>query len=493
MSSVYRPSRPINVEEVSKWDIEADVVVVGFGAAGSCAAIEARNVGAKTVIFEVAAGGGGSAALSGGELYLGGSGGTPVQRAAGFEDTTEDFYEYLVMSWGPAADLQKERLYADTAGKHFYWLLSQEVPFKNTYLTGKLLEPTTDDTLVYSGSEAAWPFVQRAKPCPRGHAVQMEGWGAGKKLMECLTHKAESLGAEVHYSSRALTLITDGRASVVGLVVRVDSEVRFVRTKSAVILTAGGFICNKKMVRQYAPKALVCKGQTTGGYDDGSGIRMGIGVGAATTQMEQFFCTMPYFPPDSLVKGIFVNELGNRFINEDAYHGRVTQYILRQPNGRAWLLLDNNIFERPITNLDVEIHSVGETWSEVEQELELPTGALTHTVEQFNRFAQEGLDPLYHKDSAWLKPLDEPPFAALSYCTADYPASAFTLGGLSTLPTGQVLDSDGEIINGLYAAGRTACGLPCWGDSYSSGLSLGDSTFFGRQAGMHAGSINRQL
>ncbi len=82
--------------------------------------------------------------------------------------------------------------------------------------------------------------------------------------------------------------------------------------------------------------------------------------------------------------------------------------------------------------------------------------------------------------------IGEPPFAALSYAEADYPASMFTLGGLATLPDGRVLDADGTAIPGLYAAGRTACGIPRWGDGYSSGMSLGDSTFFGRQAGRHA-------
>jgi 3-oxo-5alpha-steroid 4-dehydrogenase len=66
------------------------------------------------------------------------------------------------------------------------------------------------------------------------------------------------------------------------------------------------------------------------------------------------------------------------------------------------------------------------------------------------------------------------------------PGHAFTLGGLATLPTGEVLDADGDIIPGLYAAGRTACGLPRWGEGYSSGMSLGDASFFGRMAGLHA-------
>lgn len=480
----YTPSHPIHARDVPRWDIETDVAVVGFGAAGSCAAIEAAAAGAKVQLFEVAAGFGGSAALSGGDIYLGG--GTSAQRAAGFEDSVEDLYQYLLMAGGPGADTARVRLYADNALAHYEWLQAQGVPFKGTYVPGKWLEPVTDDTLIWCGSEAAWPFSERARPAPRGHAPQQDGWGAGKLLMECLAKRVEALGVTVHYSSRALCLITDDGGRVAGLVVRIDGEPRFVRASGGVILCAGGFVCNEAMLQRYAPAALVCRTQTTGGNDDGSGIRMGMAVGADAIHMEQFFCTMPFFPPESLVKGIFVNQLGNRFINEDVYHGRATHYILRQPGARAWLLVDNAIFERPITNPNIEIAAVGETWEEVEQELGMPAGALVHTVEQFNRYAAKGEDPYFHKHANWLRPLTEGPFAALSYCASDFPASYFTLGGLHTLPTGQVLNVDGEVIPGLYAAGRTACGLPRWGEGYSSGMSLGDSTFFGRQAGRHA-------
>jgi 3-oxo-5alpha-steroid 4-dehydrogenase len=240
------------------------------------------------------------------------------------------------------------------------------------------------------------------------------------------------------------------------------------------------------MVARFAPGALACSEVVSGGNDDGSGIRMGMSVGGATIHMDQFFATIPFFPPESLVKGIFVNARGERFINEDAYHGRVGHYVLRQPEGKAWLLVDNEIFGRPVIQPDLKVAAVGETWEEVEQELGLPTGSLVHTVTEFNRHAAEGQDPLLHKAANWLRPLTEAPFAALSYCSEDMKAHAFTMGGLHTLPSGEVLDADGQPIAGLYAAGRSACGLPRWGEGYSSGMSLGDSTFFGRQAGLAA-------
>ena len=490
MTDAYSPGKAINVDAVSRWDIETDIAVIGFGAAGSCAAIEACAAGAGVDIFEVAADAGGSAWWSGGEVYLGGHGGTRIQRDNGFSDETEDFRRYLMLAGGPAADKAKVNTYAEGSVEHFDWLWDQGVPFKGTYLPGKWIEPTTDDTLLWSGNEKAWPFSAQAKPAPRGHTVQYPGWGGGRLLMEKLSQRALALGATAHYNARTLCLVKDHEGAVIGIVVRIDGGNRFVRARQGVILCAGGFIANRDMVGRYAPSAMICEQLVTGGHDDGSGIRMGISVGAATLNMHEFFATMPFFPPESLVRGIFINERGHRFINEDTYHGRVAHYVLRQPNGKAWLLVDNDSFARPVIQEDIHIAAVGETIAEVEQELGLVEGALADTVDTFNRHAQAGEDPYFHKDTEWLKPLTTPPFAAISYSHGDIDGHAFTLGGLATRPTGEVLNSDDNPIPGLYAAGRTACGLPRWGEGYSSGLSIGDSTFFGRQAGRHASARN---
>ncbi len=488
----YSPSRPCRLADVPHWDGELDVLVVGFGIAGACAAYEASCAGAATAIFEVAASYGGSSALSGGEIYLGGSGGTDVQRANGFEDSTEDFYTYLMLAGGPNANAARVRLYAENALAHYGWLKARGIPFKGTYVAEKVVEPLTDDTLVWSGSEAAWPFSAQARPAPRGHVAQMTGMGAGKVIMDALAAQIATRSIAVHYNARVLTLIADAGNHVHGLVVRIDGVLRFYKARKGVILCAGGFICNTEMIRRYAPDAeRVTNIPVSAGNDDGSAIRMGIAVGAAAIHMDQYMATKPFFPPECLVKGIFVNERGQRFINEDAYHGRVTKYIMNQPHGNAWLLVDNAIFARPLLFPGVEIAAVAETWEELESELGLPAGELVHTVEQYNRHAVQGEDPLLHKATKWLKPLVEAPFAALSYGETAYPPAGFTLGGLATLPTGQVLDSDGQPIAGLYAAGRTTSGLPCWGEGYSSGLSLGDASFFGRQAGLHAAARAR--
>ena len=120
--------RPFPASEVPAWDLDTDVAVIGFGAAGACAAIEAADAGARVMLFERNSGSGGASGLSGGEIYIGGGGGTDVQRAAGFEDATEDFATYLKMAGGPCADDAKCELYAAEALNHFAWLKGQGVP-----------------------------------------------------------------------------------------------------------------------------------------------------------------------------------------------------------------------------------------------------------------------------------------------------------------------------------------------------------------------------
>ena len=218
------PTRATPLHEIETWDIETDVAVVGFGGAGSCAAIEAAGGGAQVHLFEVSSAAGGSTALSGGEVYLGGSGGTPIQRKFGFEDSTTDMFNYLMMQHGPQADEAKVRAYVEGGTEHFNWLVEQDVPFKESFLDERVVEPFTDDGLIYSGNEKTWPEVTRCKPAPRAHVVQQPGMGAGAMLMERLQKAVEARGVTVHYEARALSLVTDEDGQVVGLVVRIDNR-----------------------------------------------------------------------------------------------------------------------------------------------------------------------------------------------------------------------------------------------------------------------------
>lgn len=480
----YSRSRPCRVSDVPQWDGETDVAVVGFGAAGACSAIEAARAGAKVTLIEATSGSGGTSALSGGEMYIGGNGGTPIQRSAGFSDDTEDLYRYLMMAGGPDADAAKVRAYAEGSLSHFEWLVAQGLVYKNSFIPQRIVEPFTDDCLIWSGSEEAWPFCESAKPCPRGHTPQWMGLGGGRYLMDVLAARVNDLDIAVRYDTRVVALIADEANRVQGVVLRHDGRDSFLRARKGVVLCAGGFIMNKALLRQHAPH-MERANMPIGTVDDGSGILLGQSVGAQAIHMNEAFVTLPWYPPEQLIKGIFINGRGQRFINEDCYHGRTAQHILQQPGNRFWLLLDHEIFAEPEFGqfAKIEIGAAGDSWEEIEKELGLPDGALVSTVEVYNRHAAAGHDPLFRKGAKWIKPLLKPPFVALD-CRIDHSVYfSFTLGGLDTLPTGEVLDASREAIAGLYAAGRTTCGLPRWGAGYSSGMSLADATFFGRQAG----------
>jgi succinate dehydrogenase/fumarate reductase flavoprotein subunit len=489
----YSPGRPCELALVPHWDFEADVIVVGFGSAGASAAIEASQAGAEVIVFEVASGAGGTSAMAGGDIYLGGGGGTPAQRANGFADETEDFFRYMCLAGGPDADVERVRLYADQALAHFDWLCKQGIRYRTTYLPGKRLAPGTGDCLIWSGSEDAWPFNLEARPAPRGHLPEVVGEMGGRQLVDTLARRALEAGAEAHFDARVLALVADAARRVHGVVVRIDGREQFARARRGVILCAGGFALNDRMLRSYAPGvARLARDGLSAGHDDGSGIEMGLSVGGAAIHMDELFTTLPLYPPESHVKGILVNEQGQRFINEDAYPGRVSSYCLRQIGNRIHLLVDHAIFEQPSALSRIRVAAVGETWEEVEGELGLVEGTLVHTVGVYNRHAARGEDPLFHKGPKWLQPLVEPPFAALACHIGEAFYPYFTLGGLSTRPTGEVLTPEGAPIEGLYAAGRTCCGLPRWGEGYSSGMSLGDCTFFGRLAGRAAAGAHRR-
>ena len=124
------------------WDDEADIVIVGLGAAGSCAAIEAREAGADVLVLERASGGGGLTASAAGHLYLGG--GTRVQKAVGVEDSVEAMFTYL-MAVTPKPDEAKIRLYCDESVSHFDWLVERGVPFNDSIHLEKNVVQMTDE------------------------------------------------------------------------------------------------------------------------------------------------------------------------------------------------------------------------------------------------------------------------------------------------------------------------------------------------------------
>ncbi|MDT4970479.1 MAG: 3-oxo-5alpha-steroid 4-dehydrogenase [Pseudonocardiales bacterium] len=487
-------SRPVSASAISQWDIETDVLVVGFGIAGTSAALGAAEVSGDVVVIER---GGGSEGTCGGLLYLGG--GTPMQTAMGYQDSVADMYRVLHAALGPGVDEAKLRSYCDGSLQHFDWLVECGVPL----ITGPdeegtpLATPDPDGFvqvgaqeyagggLVWTGGEQAYPFNELAPAVPRGHMPRdpngTEDLFEGA-VLKCMISAVESTGVRVIYNTGAERLVLDDSGRVVGIEGRRDGETVRIRARRGVVLTTGGFIYNDEMLREYSPLLVEGAAKLGHGGQDGRGIQMAQLAGADAIHMDAADATLVTTPHISFIAGILVNGLGRRFINEDTYYGRLgTESVFRQ-NSEAYLVVDDDIF---LESSWLRPAWASDSLAEIEQQIGLPDAALQQTVDYYNLYAGKGEDPLFHKGPRWLKPLN-PPYAVLDLRNRSMPTSAFTLGGLHTDPGGQVLDVQGQPIRGLYSAGRASSGLAVYG--YCSGISLGDGSFFGRLAGQTAAS-----
>ncbi|MCW1958064.1 MAG: FAD-binding protein [Mycobacterium sp.] len=471
----------INSTASDNRDVDVDVLVIGFGIAGGCAAVSAAAAGARVLVLERAAVAGGTTALAGGHFYLGG--GTAVQQATGHPDSAEEMYKYLVaMSREPEYD--KIRAYCEHSVEHFNWLEDLGVHFERSYYPEKaVIQPGTQG-LMYTGNEKVWPFRDLAVPAPRGHKVPVPGDTQGAAMViDLLLKRAVELGVQIRYETGATNLILDDGA-VAGVAWKHFGDTGTIRAR-AVVIAAGGFVMNKDMVAAYTPKLAEKPFVLGNTYDDGLGIRLGISAGGATKHMDQAFITAPAYPPAILLTGIIVNTLGKRFVAEDSYHSRTSGFVMDQPDSAAYLIVDEEHLQRPEFPL-IKFIDGWETVAEMESALGIPAGNLVATLDRYNSHAARGEDPDFHKQPEFLAAQDNGPWAAFDLSLGKAIYSGFTVGGLATDVDGRVLRSDGSAIAGLYAAGACASNLAQDGKGYSSGTQLGSGSFFGRRAGTHA-------
>jgi succinate dehydrogenase/fumarate reductase flavoprotein subunit len=466
----------------------ADVVVVGFGIAGGCAALEAARAGARVVLLERAATYGGTSAMSGGHFYLGG--GTSVQRATGHEDSPEEMYKYLMaVSRDPEPD--KIRAFCEDSVEHFDWIESLGFEFERSYFPGKaVIQPNTEG-LMFTGNEKVHPFRDLAVPAPRGHKVPVPGdTGGTQMVMDLLAKRVEEAGVEVRYETGVTNLVVASpvvepvETKVVGVAWRKFQETGFLRARS-VVIAAGGFVMNAEMVQEFTPalgSKLLPLGNT---YDDGLAIRLGSSVGAELRFMDQPFITAPFYPPARLVTGIVVNKNGDRFVAEDSYHARTSGFVMDQPDRAAYLIVDSAHIEQPSMHLCPFIDG-WETVPEMEDALGIPTGRLSATLDRYNEHARRKEDPDFYKAPEWIEPQDQGPWGAYDLTLGKALYAGFTLGGMRTSLDGEVEREGGSVIGGLYAAGACAANIAQDGTGYSSGSQLAEGSYFGRRAGRHA-------
>ncbi|RYD87937.1 MAG: FAD-binding protein, partial [Sphingomonadales bacterium] len=331
------------LEDVSGWTASADLIVVGYGIAGVCGAIEAREAGADVLVLERSSGCTGSTAVASGHFYLGG--GTAVQTACGFSDSAEAVANYLT-AVSDRPDKAKFDAFAAGGVALFDWLEARGVPFDRSYFPTKAVIQYGRDCLIWTGNEKVWPYRDEAAPAPRGHKVAFEGEeGGGALALRKLVEHAERIGVDTRFDMQVDALVMDA-GRIVGVRARHFGERLFFRAERGVLLAGGGFGRNEAMMAHYLPRF---DGVTIlgGPYDDGTAINLGMDAGGAVDNMDGILVTSPIYPPEQLVKGILVNRDGKRFVAEDSYHSRTTLAIIEQPDGEAYLIVDSDIFAYP--------------------------------------------------------------------------------------------------------------------------------------------------
>jgi 3-oxo-5alpha-steroid 4-dehydrogenase len=531
------------------WDVQADVVVVGFGAAGACAALEAAAAGRRVLVLD-RFDGGGATALSGGVVYAGG--GTPQQRAAGVGDSAEAMFRYLGTEVGDVVPAGTLREFCDGSTAMLAWLETHRVPFEGSLCPDKTSYPTNRHYLYYSGSELSARAV--APPAPRGHRALGRGTSGGV-LFARLAAAVRGAGVQVERQTAAVRLIVESgrvtgvecrslrgapvwaraahrlahRAAVkpylylpkLGRILHRPAdwiERRYARTRlvgatTGLVIAAGGFGANRPMLRAHAPSARGALPLATPG-DDGSGVELGTGAGGATDCLDRVSIWRFLTPPPALVRGVLVGRDGRRICDESRYGAAIGDAIVRG-GGQAWLFVDHAtlvaarrqirrstlwfqrlqawylLFLAPVTAATV---------AGVATRAGVDPDGLAATVAAYNRAAVDGgrtsggdgaadagNDPI-GKPPDLLVAQDQPPYALIDFSIRPRmfdPAPVLTLGGLVVAP------ETGAVLrpDGTSVPGLYAAGRSAVGlcsRSYVSGLSIADCVFSGRRAGRHA-------
>ncbi len=519
----------------------ADVVIVGYGAAGLCAAISARELGADVLAVD-RANGGGATALSGGIIYAGG--GTAVQKAAGVDDSAEQMLAYLRMEVGDAVKPETLESFVNSSPEMIDWLAAHGVPFDPAVCPYKTSFPNNRYYLYHSGSENAGAFRAVTPPVQRGHRVKGKGT-SGKKLFEPLARSAKNLGVRFKPHTRVTDLIQDSDGRVVGITARTMQnapprirrlyasltslsakpgiyypplrraadrclttlEQRYSRSiditaRRAVIVCAGGFIANTELLNRYAPKFTAGLALGTSG-DDGSGIDLTQRAGGVPARMDNVSAWRFITPPSAFIHAIIVDQDGRRVIDESRYGAAVGQALVKDHDATGWILADASLLREARRTLRTEAlwfqraqatalmlaDSIrGASLREVAEAAGINPDGLIATVDAHNQAIITGVEDPAGKSAEFTRPIVHPPYTLLNISVRPSlinPTPMLTLGGIEVdETTGAVLDSARDAIPGLYGAGRTAIGI-C-SSSYVSGLSLADCVFAGRRAGTFA-------
>ncbi len=476
-----------------------DVVVVGHGVAGMCAALTARQQGASVCVLERAPreDRGGNTRWT--EAFW---------RMSSREKVADDLEDHIAERTG--GYLEPELVHSMNRSSDAWPGYLRAMSFPDPELVSAFAEqaPPTLAWLEEQGLRFDFlPIHQIVQSFPKLAPV-----GGGLQIVESLAGKLEADGAPIFYRTTARSLIQNEDGAVVGVdaVGRRNRPARF--HGRAVVLACGGYQGNPEMMTHYIGRnAVNVRPVARGGYyNKGEGIRMALDIGAAPAGEYGNFHAEPVDPrasgPEPAVMvfpyGILVNKHGRRFVDEapgpvDRTYEPICYRLLDEDDGIAYIVCDDGLEDVPNYRRAIrsEVPPVtADGVGALADGLGVPADALEETVALYNAacptdgaFRPEEVDGLATRGlrprkSNWARPLDRPPFRAWPMIVSN----VFTFGGIKVNARAQVLNSDGEAIPGLYAAGEV---VGIYYRYYTGATSVMRGATFGRIAGRDAARL----
>ena len=469
--------------KTTTYDIETDVLVIGGGLAGLSAAIEAANhlseTGADVVLLEKQDECGGSSALSGGLLAFAG---TDMQKAAGISDDDTMLYDDLRRAGQQQNDAALVRTYVEQQMAAYAWLVKLGAKFISVELA--------------AGHSA-----------PRAHSLRSQDF------MALMARRARDTGrVKIIFNAAAERLLraNDG-ARVEGVTARIEGKATNIRARRGVVLAAGGFARNARMVNLFVPHQAKCVVYCGAGCD-GDGVRMAWALGAGLRDVVHIKGTFGFHPDTGKTPGrdwskhsvyrgaILVNKRAQRYVDESKSYKLLGDAVLTQPDALAYQIFDQSVMDTSSDTAPLfkfkEALALGRLLTEptlaaLACRVGIDPAVLNATVERYNGFVRAGRDQDFGRaglSSGYGKmvELTRGPWYA-------YPSTSgliATYCGVTVDTETRVIDVFGEPIAGLFAAGEMTGGFH--GVAYMTGSSLGKCVIFGRIAGRNAAVLTSE-
>ena len=445
-------------EAVVLEDRETEIVIIGAGGAGLTAAIEAAMNGKEVIVLEKMSMVGGNTKLATGGLN---AAETSSQKDLGIDDSVEAFVEDTMKGGGNANNKDLVQVFAEKSAETVEWL--------------KDLGADLSDVGIMGGSS------NNRTHRPTGGAP------VGGHVMDVLHEKALDLGVEILLNSEVVEILESNDA-VAGVAVK-TAEGTYNISSSAVIIAAGGYGANNDLVASF-DAALKGYGTTNHPGATGDVISFAKNFDLGYVDMNQIQTHPTVMPSNNYmiteaVRGngaILVNREAERFVNELETRAVVSDAQLAQSGASSFLMFDQGVRESlsAIEGYHKKGFLIeGETLEELAEKLDMDKDTLKMTVETYNASVESGTDEAFGR-ADMKRALTDGPFYAVEVA----PAVHHTMGGVMISVNGEVMDADGEVIQGLFAAGEVTGGIH--GNNRLGGNAMADITIFGRIAAKSA-------